>query len=119
MTVANSIRAIGLKHSLTVELQNNLVNLNLRIENAAICTLRFGALSLSEVPPRIHDQLWLFYGGGRSKKGNGTNRTAGSKVLKLFWGGNMLHFPGHGNLNGTKPGNSSFALRAFPGVFLG
>ena len=29
-----------------------------------------------------------------SKKGNGTNRTGGSTILKLVWGGSMLHFLG-------------------------
>ena len=42
----------------------------------------------------FHDQLWLFHGGGPSKKGNGTNRTGGSTILKLIWGGKLLYFPG-------------------------
>ena len=28
------------------------------------------------------------------KKENGTNRTGGSTILKLIWGGNLLYFPG-------------------------
>ena len=55
--------------------------------------------------------------GGPSKKGKGTNRTGGSRILKLIWGGNLLYFPGFGISNRMKPGNSEFALRAFPGRF--
>ena len=59
--------------------------------------------------------------GGPSKKGNGTNRTGGGAILKLIWGGNLLYFQGFGDLQPyeftTKPGNSEFALTAFPGCF--
>ena len=47
MGVVDSIRAIRFKYSWTVESQENLANrigFTLRIENAAICDLRFGAL---------------------------------------------------------------------------
>ena len=40
--------------------------------------------------------------------------TGGSTVLKLVLGGNLLYFPGPIS-NRTKPGNSEFALRVFPG----
>ena len=56
--------------------------------------------TISEVPPvllGISGQLWLFHGGGPSKKGNGTNRTGGSTILKRIWGGNLLYFPGFGD----------------------
>ena len=48
MGVANSIPTIRIKHSFTLELQENLANrigFTLRIKNAVVCDLRFGALS--------------------------------------------------------------------------
>ena len=58
---------------------------------------------------------WNFH---TSKKGNGTNRTGGSTILKLVWGGNICFIvQGLEISNRTKPGNSEFALRAFPGCF--
>ena len=36
--------------------------------------------------------------GGPSKEGKGTNRTGGSTILKLIWGGNLLYFAGFRNL---------------------
>ena len=36
--------------------------------------------------------------GPLQKKANGTNRTGGSIILKWIWGGNLLYFPGFGDL---------------------
>ena len=76
--------------------------------------------AFSEVPPvllEFHDQLWLFHGGGPSKKGNGTNRTGGSAILKFIWGGNLLCFPGFGDLQPYETWKFRICSESVSGVF--
>ena len=65
----------------------------------------------------FHDQLWLFHGGGPSKKRNGTNRTGGSTILKQIWGGNLLYFPGFGDLQPYETRKFRICSESVSGVF--
>ena len=59
--------------------------------------------------------------GGPSKKGKGTNRTGGSTILKLIWGGDLLYFPEFGDLQPYETWKfriySETISRAFPDLF--
>ena len=65
----------------------------------------------------LHDQLWLFHGGAPSKIGDGTNRTGGSTILKLIWGGNLLHVPGFGDPQPYETWKFRICSESVSGVF--
>ena len=55
--------------------------------------------------------------GGPSKKGKGTNRTGGSAILKLIWGGNVLYFPGFRDLQPYETWKFRICSESVSGVF--
>ena len=56
--------------------------------------------------------------GGLSKKGNGTNRTGRSTILKLVWGRNMLYCPRFGDLQPYETWKFRICSESISGVFL-
>ena len=76
-----------------------------------------GSLSALSIVREFRDQLWLFHGGGPSKKRKGTNRTGGSTILKLIWGGNLPYFPGLRDLQPYETWKFQICSRVFPESF--
>ena len=75
----------------------------------------------SEVPPVLLGIFMTSSGcsmeGGRSKKGNGTNRTGGSTILRLIWGETLLYFPGFGDLRPYETCKFRIFSESVSGVF--
>ena len=74
----------------------------------------------SEGPPVLLGISWPALAvpwGGPSEKGKGTNRTGGSVILKLIWGGNLLYFPGFGDLQPYETWKFRICSESVSGVF--